>query len=83
MLILAKKWNIIKLKKKKNIYIYAKMDAQIIAFGDTEIEKQKFHNHKNPILIDDVDINKIMTSSEVLSGKKGFKYFLVTRIMKL
>ena len=71
--------------KKKNIYIYiyAKMDAKIIAFGDTEIEKQKFHNHKNPILIDDVDINKIMTSSEVLSGKKGFKYFLVTNIMKL
>ena len=44
------------------------MDARIIAFGDTEIEKQKFHNHKNPILIDDVDINKIMTSSEVSSG---------------
>ena len=65
MLILAKKWNIIKLKK---INIYVKMDARIIAFGDTEIEKQKFYNHKNPILIDDVDINKIMTSSEVSSG---------------
>ena len=85
MLILAKKWNIIKLKKYIYIYIYiyAKMDAKIIAFGDTEIEKQKFHNHKNPILIDDVGINKTMTSSEVSSGKKGFKYFLVTNIMKL
>ena len=34
------------------------MNKEIITFCDTEIEKLKFHCHKNPILIDDVDIIK-------------------------
>ena len=36
------------------------MDTKITAFVDTEIEKHKLHSHKKPILIDDVDINKII-----------------------
>ena len=44
--------------------------------GDTEIEKQKFHYHKKPVLIEDVDINKIITLSKVSFGKKGFRYFI-------
>ena len=47
-----------------------------MAFGDTEIEKHKFHNHKNLIPIYDVDINKIIVSNRVSFGKKGFKYFI-------
>ena len=27
-------------------------------FGDTEIEKHTFHQHKNSILINNIDINK-------------------------
>ena len=38
------------------------MDQKNKAFGDTEIEEPKFHCNKNPILIDNVDINKILVS---------------------
>ena len=49
------------------------MDKKIITFGETEIEKHKFHHHENPVSIYDVDINKILVSSKATFGKKGFK----------
>ena len=55
---------------------YIKIEKTIIKFGDIEIKKQKFHQHKRPISIKDIDINKIVVSNKVLSGKKGFKYFI-------
>ena len=51
------------------------MDKKIIKFDDTEIEEYKFHQ-KNPILINDVDINKIVVSSKFPFGKQDFKYFV-------
>ena len=33
------------------------MDKRNTAFGDTEIDRHKFHYHKNLIFIDDVDIH--------------------------
>ena len=45
-------------------------------FGETETEKHKFHQHKNAISIYDIDINKILVSSKVSFGKKGFRYFI-------
>ena len=50
------------------------MDKKIIMFDDIEIEKHKFHYYKNPVLIDDVDINKIVVSNKVTFRKKDFKY---------
>ena len=47
-----KNWNII--IKKKYITIlksYMKMEKTIIKFGGIEIQKQKLHQHKRPILI--------------------------------
>ena len=38
-------------------------------FGDIEIEKRKFHRHKNLILINDVDIDKIYLSNKVSCKK--------------
>ena len=45
-----------KLKKYKNLKVYKKnaknsykMQKAVIKFGDTEIEKQKFHQNKRPI----------------------------------
>ena len=35
-----------------------------------------FHQHKSPFLIDNIDINKIVVSSQVSFGKKNFKYFI-------
>ena len=31
-------------------------------YCDIEVEKKKFHSSKKPIIIDDVNINKILTS---------------------
>ena len=39
------------------------MGKEIITFGDTEVEKHKFHQHKSPILIGDLNINKIIVSN--------------------
>ena len=45
-------------------------------FGDTEIQKQKLHQHKAPISIKNIDINKIVVSNKVSFGEKAFKHFI-------
>ena len=57
---------------------------KIINSGDIEIEKQKFHQHKEPISIQHIDINKMTVSNKVFSDKKGYKYFkkLAKRMLK-
>ena len=55
---------------------------RIIKFGDIEIQKQKFHQHKGPILINNIDINKIVLSNKVSVGKKGFKYLICYKVAK-
>ena len=61
--------------KKILNHIY-KLIKRIIKFDDTEIEKCKFHQHKSPILKDNMGINKIVISDKISFGKKGFKYFI-------
>ena len=48
---------------------------KIIKSGGIEIQKQKFYQHKGPISIKNIDINKIVVSNKVSFGKTGFKYF--------
>ena len=48
---------------------------KIIKCGDIEVEKEKFHQHKEAISIKDIDIIKIGISNKVSFGKKGFEYF--------
>ena len=50
------------------------MEKTIIKSDDIEMEKQKFHQHKRPILINNIDINKIVVSNKVSFSKKGFEY---------
>lgn len=52
-------------------------------FGDTEIEKHKFHYHKFLISIYVVDINKIIVSNKFSFSKNAFKFSLVTKIIKV
>ena len=52
------------------------MEKTIIKFGDIEIQNQKFHQHKGPILINNIDINKMLVSNKVSFGEKGLKYFI-------
>ena len=53
---------------------YIKME-KIIKFGDIEIQTQKFHQHKRPISMKNININKIV-SNKISFGKKDFKYFI-------
>ena len=48
------------------------MEKTITKVGDIEIEKQKFHQHKRPISIKNIDINKTLVFNKVSFGKKGF-----------
>ena len=52
------------------------MEKTIIKFDDNEMKKQKFHQHKRPVPINIIDINKIVVSNMVSFWKKGFKYFI-------
>ena len=42
----------------------------------SEINKQKFGQHKEPFSIKNKDINKIVVSNKVYFSRKGFKYFI-------
>ena len=54
---------------------YRKME-KVITFGDIEIIKQKFHPHKEPNSIKNIDINKLLASNKASFCKKWFKYFI-------
>ena len=54
---------------------YIKIE-KVIKFGDIEIQKQKCHQPKPPILIKNIDIDKIVVTNKVSFGKKAFKYFI-------
>ena len=49
------------------------MEKTIIKFGDIEIQKQKFLQHKGLISIKNVDIDKIVVSNKVPFGYKDAK----------
>ena len=44
------------------------MGKEILTFGDIEIEKDKFYSHKTPILLKDVDIEKVLVSNKIYFG---------------
>ena len=49
---------------------YIKKEKTIINFSDSKMQKQKCHQHKGPISIKNVDINKVKVSNKVPFGKK-------------
>ena len=49
------------------------MDKEILTFGDTEIEKNKFCRYKSPIFKKDADIEKLLVSNKIFSGEKNYK----------
>ena len=60
------------------------MAKEIIKFYGTEIEEYKFHQYKSPILINNIDINRIVVSNKFPFGKQDLKYFIgYNRIKKL
>ena len=59
----------IKIGGKQNLY---KNGEKFIKF----VEKLKFHKHKRSILVNNIDIYKIVVSNKVSFDKIGFKYFI-------
>ena len=57
------------------------MGKEILMLGDIETEKNKFFSHKSPILLKDVDIEKVLVSKNVSSGEKTLSTLLVTCMM--
>ena len=57
------------------------MNKEILIFNDIVIDKRKFHYSKNPIFIDNVDIDKILISKRFLLVKRVKNALLVTKIM--
>ena len=51
------------------------MSSQKIKFGDKEIYKKKFYSSKEAILLDSVDLSKIVVSSRWKLNDTTYKYF--------
>ena len=51
------------------------MSSEKIKFGDKEVDKKKFYSSKEAILLDSVDLNKIVVSSRWKLNDRTYKYF--------
>ena len=51
------------------------MSSQKIKFGDKEADKKKFYSSKEAILLDSVDLSKIVVSSRWKLNDTTYKYF--------
>ena len=58
------------------------MEKTITKSGDIEIEKQKFQQHKKPISIKNIDINKMVVSNKVSFGKRVLNILLAMKMLK-
>ena len=52
------------------------MGKEILSFGDIETEKDIFYRHKSPIVLEEVDIEKVLVSNKISSNEKNYKYFI-------
>ena len=51
------------------------MSSQKIKFGDKEVDKKRFYSSKEAILLDSVDLSKIVVSSKWKLNDTTYKYF--------
>ena len=51
------------------------MSSQKIKFGDKEVNKKKFYSSKEAILLDSIDLSKIVVSSRWKLNDTTYKYF--------
>ena len=52
------------------------MGKEILTSGDVETEKNKFYRNKTPILLKDVDIQKVLVSNKISFSEKNYKCFI-------
>ena len=53
-----------------------KLCKEILTFGDIVIEKNEFYCNKTPIVLKDVDIEKVLVSKKICFGEKNCNSFL-------
>ena len=53
---------------------------KVVKFGYIEIQKQKFHQHIEPISIKNIDMNKIVVFNKVSFDNKSFKVAYLVKI---
>ena len=51
------------------------MSSQKIKFGDKEVDKKAFYSSKEAVLLDSVDLSKIVVSSKWKLNDTTYKYF--------
>ena len=51
------------------------MSSQKIKSGDKEVDKKKFYSSKETILLDSIDLSKIVVSSRWKLNNTTYKYF--------
>ena len=44
------------------------MGKEVLAFGNTEMAKNKFYHNKTPIFLKDADIKKVLVSNKISFG---------------
>ena len=52
-----------------------KISVKALKFGDAKVNKKEFYASKKPIVLDLVDMDKIVISDKVKHIDKGSKYF--------
>ena len=50
------------------------MGKDILTFDNTEFEKNKVYLHNTPILLEDVDIEKVLVSNKISLDETNYKY---------
>ena len=61
---------------------YIRMGKAIIKFEDIEIQTEKFNQHKRPVSIKQVDIDRIVVHNRFLLVKKDLNILLVAKMLK-
>ena len=52
------------------------MGKETLTFGNIEIEKNKFYRWNTPIILKNVDIEKVLVSNKIsFDEKRNYKYF--------
>ena len=62
--------------KYKNLLSHIKIEKENITFSDIEIEKINFTAIRLLFFKKDVDIEKVLVSNKISSGKNNYKYFI-------
>ena len=50
------------------------MGKAILTFGGVEIEKNEICHHKSHVPLRHADIEQVLVSNKIISGKKNYKY---------